>query len=290
MRMSSRNFPVRSVVLPANKRRLTPSQADLTALSLHRVRLSRHLDPVFHTVTNLTCDSVYPGCANLSWFLSPATFPSLELLAVDASAIYDDAEDYGTCTLDYELLDQLVCFAGLPLADFDHEHFTKQSPPQLLVGTITQLADLIDPEDTFGAIPYCRIRSLNDTTHSAEAAQKLEELEKAVDGLETGKYALSCISFPATLDPTSLRRYSTLWTTMRALARACKRRGIEVIFEEGEKEHGGSFLPVSLVAYAKKRRAEQQKKQVEGKRAVLGAPVSPCCFAKRGLQDCHYER
>jgi hypothetical protein len=236
---------------------LSPSFTDLTKLSLYRILLDNNSGSpsVLRNVQELTCNGVNTTHPDPSSFLSPFTFPSLSALAFGTEFPYVDSE------VSLSLIAQLNLLVFLDPSIPSNATFPLL-PRSCLFCTSFPLERLRYIHDLLLLFTHIRMRSAPKNIVAAmRVASGLEELAETLYSCQDkSTFRLVRLSLPTELDPANVVDYahgSALEFAVEAVLETCADHDVEVVFEDGEEQEGGSFLPLRTVEWAKTmRRAE----------------------------------
>jgi hypothetical protein len=136
------------------------------------------------------------------------------------------------------------------------------SPPCPIFGVQAFADDALAGGKVLRRLKYCRMTIPDAYIAHVDIVSWIEAFAAACDDF-TSKPAvtgpLRRLSVPAALEESRLRPYSTLWTAVRLLLRACKSRQVEVDYHEGNEARGESFLPADMMKYARRLRLEKEQ-------------------------------
>lgn len=238
---------------------LTPfSSADLTRLSLYNLIIVEVPHVSLSRVAELTCDTVETNSHDKTSFLSSSTLPSLRTLAfTQHRTIRLDA-----CAVSEELYANLLCITILDPDTPDALTLNNCPPSCPIFGTLS----LTFNRNFFGKsasvvplVAHCRVRAILDRIDSVGVIQGLEAVAAAIDNTDPLSLRLSRLSRRTSLSPVRLPSTPTSNTpaAVQAVLQACNKRGVEVIFEDGNDTLGAPFLSVSALKYAKQLEVER---------------------------------
>jgi hypothetical protein len=202
---------------------------------------------------------------NYTALLRPSTFPSLRSLA-----IYFDGLGSTACIPSADLYDQLSCVVFVDLEQSVNLPFDILPPTCLPFANIA-LSALGLSRGRLSSVVHARIRTDDPGDAEGERASHLEDLADLLNNLDPMTSRLKRLSLPVDYDPFVQDPPSSSPAVLHVISTAAT-GNVEVVFEEGEAEIGGAFVPLSTVEYAKRFRAEQeQEARDEVERGKQGA-------------------
>jgi hypothetical protein len=217
---------------------LTLFFTDLVRLSLYDVSLvTAPTHPVLASLEDLTRDTVSLPHPDTTSFLAPSTLPSLRALAH-----WSSPDDLDACDVSPELYLQLLCVVFI---DGLHNESTLSAPPSGCEPFVSSAGDYYTLQFAC-RVRFGRIRALGDNLETTSMV-----LSRISDTIVKGDHSTFL------LYPSRVHLKANLPSASQRLVEICENRNVEVVFEDGEEELGGSFLPLTTIEYAKKLRAEQ---------------------------------
>lgn len=234
-----------------------PFFAALVRLSLYYVKLLEQHTPstLFH-VTELTCDTVSTSGSDKTSFLSPSTFPALQFLAY-----YNGGSD--DCAISTTLYQQLFCVVDID-AEAPFRPLLDSLSEKCLPFVNVNFRSLSSAAANLHRYVHCRLRNTWESP-GGNSVPGFQRLAAAIAGVDSSILRLRRLSLPPDFLAVIKSEYEEVATAAAAVLDAASAKGIEVVYEDGEEEYGGSFLSFDTIEYARKLGTEQEQTERDAK-------------------------